>query len=552
MTETTPLSTLNIDTTATKADVMLQVRNLNVLFQYNKQATAVVSNINFALRQGKTLGLVGESGSGKSLTALSIMQLLPTNARVSGSIHYQQHNLLQYSDARMQQVRGHKISMIFQEPMSALNPLQPIGKQISEVLELHLGLRSEKLQQRVLELLELVGIQEAERRLTALPHELSGGQRQRVVIAMALACEPEILIADEPTTALDVTIQQQIVTLLMQLQKRLGMAILFISHDLNLVRQISDDICIMRAGRIIEHGASEAIFENPQHDYTKALIDAEPNGAPHSLADTAKTLLSVEQLNIWFPIKKGLFAKTVGHIKAVTQASFRIQQGETLGLVGESGSGKTTLALALLKLQESEGSVQFQQQTVSELSQTQFRALRKEMQMVFQDPFGSLSPRMSIAEIVGEGLTVHYPQQREEHQQQIIEALIEVGIDPEQRHRYPHEFSGGQRQRIAIARALVLKPTFMVLDEPTSALDRTVQSQIIELLRTLQHKYNLSYLFISHDLAVVRAMSHRVIVMQQGQIVEQGLTQQIFETPAHPYTQALIQAAAISSRNVET
>ena len=552
MTETTPLSTLNIDTTATKADVMLQVRNLNVLFQYNKQATAVVSNINFALRQGKTLGLVGESGSGKSLTALSIMQLLPTNARVSGSIHYQQHNLLQYSDARMQQVRGHKISMIFQEPMSALNPLQPIGKQISEVLELHLGLRSEKLQQRVLELLELVGIQEAERRLTALPHELSGGQRQRVVIAMALACEPEILIADEPTTALDVTIQQQIVTLLMQLQKRLGMAILFISHDLNLVRQISDDICIMRAGRIIEHGASEAIFENPQHDYTKALIDAEPNGAPHSLADTAKTLLSVEQLNIWFPIKKGLFAKTVGHIKAVTQASFRIQQGETLGLVGESGSGKTTLALALLKLQESEGSVQFQQQTVSELSQTQFRALRKEMQMVFQDPFGSLSPRMSIAEIVGEGLTVHYPQQREEHQQQIIEALIEVGIDPEQRHRYPHEFSGGQRQRIAIARALVLKPTFMVLDEPTSALDRTVQSQIIELLRTLQHKYNLSYLFISHDLAVVRAMSHRVIVMQQGQIVEQGLTQQIFETPAHPYTQALIQAAAISSKSVET
>lgn len=552
MTETTPLSTLNIDTTATKADVMLQVQNLNVLFQYNKQATAVVSNINFALRQGKTLGLVGESGSGKSLTALSIMQLLPTNARVSGSIHYQQHNLLRYSDARMQQVRGHKISMIFQEPMSALNPLQPIGKQISEVLELHLGLRSEKLQQRVLELLELVGIQEAERRLTALPHELSGGQRQRVVIAMALACEPEILIADEPTTALDVTIQQQIVTLLMQLQKRLGMAILFISHDLNLVRQISDDICIMRAGRIIEHGASEAIFENPQHDYTKALIDAEPNGAPHSLADTAKTLLSVEQLNIWFPIKKGLFAKTVGHIKAVTQASFRIQQGETLGLVGESGSGKTTLALALLKLQESEGSVQFQQQTVSELSQTQFRALRKEMQMVFQDPFGSLSPRMSIAEIVGEGLTVHYPQQREEHQQQIIEALIEVGIDPEQRHRYPHEFSGGQRQRIAIARALVLKPTFMVLDEPTSALDRTVQSQIIELLRTLQHKYNLSYLFISHDLAVVRAMSHRVIVMQQGQIVEQGLTQQIFETPAHPYTQALIQAAAISSKSVET
>lgn len=551
MTDTTLLSTLNIDTTATKADVMLQVQNLNVLFQYNKQATAVVNNINFALRQGKTLGLVGESGSGKSLTALSIMQLLPTNARVSGSIHYQQHNLLRYSDARMQQVRGHKISMIFQEPMSALNPLQPIGKQISEVLELHLGLRSEKLQQRVLELLELVGIQEAERRLTALPHELSGGQRQRVVIAMALACEPEILIADEPTTALDVTIQQQIVTLLMQLQKRLGMAILFISHDLNLVRQISDDICIMRAGRIIEHGASEAIFENPQHDYTKALIDAEPNGAPHSLADTAKTLLSVEQLNIWFPIKKGLFAKTVGHIKAVTQASFGIQQGETLGLVGESGSGKTTLALALLKLQESEGSVQFQQQTVSELSQTQFRTLRKEMQIVFQDPFGSLSPRMSIAEIVGEGLAVHYPQQREEHQQQIIEALIEVGIDPEQRHRYPHEFSGGQRQRIAIARALVLKPTFMVLDEPTSALDRTVQSQIIELLRTLQHKYNLSYLFISHDLAVVRAMSHRVIVMQQGQIVEQGLTQQIFEAPAHPYTQALIKAAAISSKSVE-
>lgn len=551
MTETTPLSTLNIDTTATKTDVVLQVQNLNVLFQYNRQVTAVVNNINFALRQGKTLGLVGESGSGKSLTALSIMQLLPTNACVSGSIHYQQHNLLQYNDAQMQRVRGHKISMIFQEPMSALNPLQSIGKQISEVLELHLGLRGDKLQQRVLELLELVGIQEAERRLTALPHELSGGQRQRVVIAMALACEPEILIADEPTTALDVTIQQQIVTLLMQLQKRLGMAILFISHDLNLVRQISDDICIMRAGRIIEHGASEAIFENPQHDYTKALIDAEPNGAPHSLADTAKTLLNVEQLNIWFPIKKGLFAKTVGHIKAVTQASFRIQQGETLGLVGESGSGKTTLALALLKLQESEGSIQFQQQTVSELSQTQFRALRKEMQIVFQDPFGSLSPRMSISEIVGEGLAVHYPQQKEEHQQQIIEALIEVGIDPEQRHRYPHEFSGGQRQRIAIARALVLKPTFMVLDEPTSALDRTVQSQIIELLRTLQHKYNLSYLFISHDLAVVRAMSHRVIVMQQGQIVAQGLTQQIFEAPAHPYTQALIQAAAISSKSVE-
>lgn len=524
-------------------ELLLNIEDLKVGFVQRGRRVEAVRGVNLSLRAGETLGLVGESGSGKSISALSILQLLPGNAECLGTITYEGKSLLDYSDKQMRSIRGHEISMIFQEPMTALNPLHTIEKQICEMLGLHLGLQNTAASKRALELLELVGIREAKSRLSSYPHELSGGQRQRAMIAMALACEPKILIADEPTTALDVTVQRQILSLLADLQKKLGMAILFISHDLNLIRHVSDRICVMKDGEIVEQGATKQVFTSPEHPYTIDLLNAEPSGHPEPLPDNSKTLVTCSDIRVWFPINKGLFKRTVGHIKAVTDLSIHLQQGETLGIVGESGSGKTTLGMALLKLQKSGGTIEFNNETISSLNQKAFRPFRREMQIVFQDPFGSLSPRMTVADIVGEGLDIHQLAKDKEREDAIISALEDVGLDPQSRHRYPHEFSGGQRQRVSIARALVLKPKLMVLDEPTSALDRTVQSQIIELLRSLQKKYNLSYIFISHDLAVVKAMSHRIVVMQAGQIVEQGDTEQIFHNPQQSYTQELLEAA---------
>lgn len=522
---------------------LLEIKDLQVRFHQAENSVHAVRGINFSLNAGETLGLVGESGSGKSISALSILQLLPGNAECTGTICYDGKSLLDYSKEQMRSIRGHEISMIFQEPMTALNPLHTIEKQICEMPGLHQGLQDSAASARALELLELVGIRNARQRLKAFPHELSGGQRQRVMIAMALACEPKILIADEPTTALDVTVQRQILNLLSDLQKKLGMAILFISHDLNLIKHVSDRICVMKEGELIEQGDTPGVFSEPEHPYTIDLLNAEPSGQPQALPDNSKTLIKASDIRVWFPIRKGFFRKTVDHIKAVTNLSVHLQQGETLGIVGESGSGKTTLGLALLKLQKAGGVIEFNGSTVSDLSQNDFRPLRREMQIVFQDPFGSLSPRMTVGDIIGEGLDIHRIARDQARDIQIISALNDVGLDPQSRHRYPHEFSGGQRQRISIARALVLKPKLIVLDEPTSALDRTVQSQIIELLRSLQQKYNLSYIFISHDLAVVKAMSHRIVVMQAGQIIEEGSTDQIFHHPKEAYTLELLEAA---------
>ena len=495
---------------------LLQIDNLQVRFHQGDDSVHAVRGVDFTLNAGETLGLVGESGSGKSISALSILQLLPGNAQCTGSINFDGQELLDFSKDKMRTIRGHQISMIFQEPMTALNPLHTIEKQICEVLGIHLGLQNSAATQRALELLKLVGIRDAESRIKSYPHELSGGQRQRAMIAMALACEPRILIADEPTTALDVTVQRQILSLLAELQKRLGMAILFISHDLNLIRHVSDRICVMKDGQLVEQGKTTDVFSAPKHPYTIDLLNAEPSGAPLPLPENAETLLKGSDIRVWFPIKKGFFKRTVDHVKAVTDISVDLRQGETLGVVGESGSGKTTLGMALLKLQKSLGQIQFNGNAIDSLDEKTFRPYRREMQVVFQDPYGSLSPRMTVAEIIGEGLDIHQLASEIDHSTMIVNALQDVGLDPECRHRYPHEFSGGQRQRISIARALVLKPKLIVLDEPTSALDRTVQSQIIELLRGLQEKYNLSYVFISHDLAVVKAMSHRILVMQAG------------------------------------
>ncbi|OED45704.1 microcin ABC transporter ATP-binding protein [Endozoicomonas sp. (ex Bugula neritina AB1)] len=522
---------------------LLEIENLQVRFHQGDDSVHAVRGVNLTLNAGETLGLVGESGSGKSISALSILQLLPGNAEYTGRINFDGQQLLDFSKDKMRTIRGHQISMIFQEPMTALNPLHPIEKQISEVLGIHLGLRNSEASKRTLELLELVGIRDAESRMKSYPHELSGGQRQRVMIAMALACEPRLLIADEPTTALDVTVQRQILSLLAELQKKLGMAILFISHDLNLIRHVSDRICVMKDGKLVEQGETAKVFNNPEHPYTIDLLNAEPSGEPLPLSNNRSTLLNGSDIRVWFPIKRGFLNRTVDHIRAVTDISAHLKQGETLGIVGESGSGKTTLGMALLKLQSSTGDIQFNDEDIHHLNEQEFRPYRREMQVVFQDPYGSLSPRMTVAEIIGEGLDIHKLANGIDRESMIIEALKDVGLDTGCRHRYPHEFSGGQRQRISIARALVLKPKLIVLDEPTSALDRTVQSQVIELLRGLQRKYNLSYIFISHDLAVVKAMSHRILVMQDGRVVEQGSTQQIFQAPKENYTQQLLKAA---------
>ena len=533
-------------------DNLIEVRDLSVEFVVGDQIQRAVEHISFDIRRGETLALVGESGSGKSVTAHSILRLLPypIARHPSGSIHYEQRDLLKLDEKQMRHIRGNRIAMIFQEPMTSLNPLHTIEKQINEVLLLHKGLTGKAATERTLELLDLVGIPEPVKRLKALPHELSGGQRQRVMIAMALANEPELLIADEPTTALDVTVQLKILNLLRELQSRLGMAMLLISHDLNLVKRIAHRVCVMQRGCIVEQASCHELFSAPQHPYTQMLLGAEPSGQPAN-NPIGKPLLEVEDLRVWFPIKKGLMRRTVDYVKAVDGINFSLPQGQTLGIVGESGSGKSTLGLAILRLLHSQGAIRFQGKALDCLSQQQVRPFRRQMQVVFQDPFGSLSPRMCVSDIVGEGLRIHRIGTAAEQEQAIIETLKEVGLDPETRHRYPHEFSGGQRQRIAIARALVLKPALILLDEPTSALDRTVQRQVVELLRSLQTKYNLTYLFISHDLAVIKALSHQLIVVKQGQVVEQGPAASIFAAPQHTYTQQLLEAAFLAPTAVD-
>ncbi len=532
---------------------LIEVRDLSVEFVGGDRVQRVVEGVSFDIRRGETLALVGESGSGKSVTAHSILRLLPypLARHPSGSIQYGGQDLLTLGERPLRQIRGDRIAMIFQEPMTSLNPLHSLEKQINEVLLLHKGLSGKQATARTLELLDLVGIPEPAKRLKALPHELSGGQRQRVMIAMALANEPELLIADEPTTALDVTVQLKILELLKDLQARLGMSLLLISHDLNLVKRIAHRVCVMQQGRIVEQGDCHALFSAPQHPYTQMLINAEPSGDP-ATTEAGPPLLEVRDLRVWFPIRKGLLRRTVDHVKAVQDIRFSLPQGRTLGIVGESGSGKSTLGLAILRLIASQGHIRFDGQDLQGMTSNQVRPLRRQMQVVFQDPFGSLSPRMSVADIVGEGLRIHGIGDAQAQQAAIIEALREVGLDPETRHRYPHEFSGGQRQRIAIARALVLKPALILLDEPTSALDRTVQRQVVELLRSLQRKYNLTYLFISHDLAVVKALSHQLMVIKQGQVVEQGDAETVFATPRHPYTRQLLEAAFLTPTSVSS
>jgi microcin C transport system ATP-binding protein len=524
---------------------LISVRNLSVNFGEGDNCVNAVKEVSFDIHKGRTLAVVGESGSGKSVTALSIMRLLPypKASHPKGEIHYGDQDLLQLSEAQMRLLRGNRIGIIFQEPMTSLNPLHTVEKQIGEVLLLHKGATGRQVRARIIELLTLVGIPDPENRLRSYPHELSGGQRQRVMIAMALANDPELLIADEPTTALDVTIQEQILQLLQELQQKLGMAILLITHDLNIVRRYAHDVCVMYQGQQVEMNSCKELFAAPRHPYTQTLLGAEPGGTPAPMPAANQTILRVNDLKVWFPIKKGFMRRTVDHIKAVNQISFDLKQGETLGVVGESGSGKTTLGQAVLRLIRSEGNIHFDGIDIDRLDQKAVKPLRRRMQIVFQDPYGSLSPRMSIAECIAEGLEIHQIGSADEREQMIIDVLQEVGIDPQVRHRYPHEFSGGQRQRIAIARALVLKPELIVLDEPTSALDRTVQKQIVELLRNLQMKYKLSYIFISHDLAVVKALSHKLLVMQHGYLKESGYAQELFSNPQCEYTQTLLDAA---------
>ena len=524
---------------------LLEVRNLSVDFGAGDKAVHAVRDVSFDIRRGETLAVVGESGSGKSVTALSVLQLLPypTARHPAGSIRFRGQELVGAAPRDLLAVRGNRISMIFQEPMTSLNPLHTIERQVNEVLILHKGLTRAAARRRTLELLDQVGIPDAASRLDAYPHQLSGGQRQRVMIAMALANEPDLLIADEPTTALDVTIQAQILKLLKTQQARYGMALLFITHDLGIVRKMADRVCVMTQGRVVEQGPVADVFDRPQHAYTQHLLSAEPKGRPAVADPAAPEILRLDDVKVHFPIRRGLMRRTVGHVKAVDGVSLSLKAGHTIGLVGESGSGKTTLGLALLRLEGSTGSIVFDGRDLQAMRQGELRPLRREMQIVFQDPFSSLSPRMSVGEIVGEGLEVHGIGTPAERSAMIDQALREVGLDPSVRERYPHEFSGGQRQRISIARAVVLKPRLIVLDEPTSALDMSVQAQIVDLLRDLQARHGLAYLFISHDLKVVRALADEVLVLRHGKVVERGDSRQIFERPQTPYTQALIAAA---------
>ncbi len=528
------------------AQPLLSVRDLSVAFRAGGRETLAVRQASFDIGQGEAVALVGESGSGKSVTALSILKLLPYPAarHPGGSIAFKGRDLLKLSERDMQRVRGDDITIIFQEPLSSLNPLHPIEKQIGEVLLLHRGLTGAPARARTLQVLEQVGIPDPASRLKAYPHQLSGGQRQRVMIAMALANEPDLLIADEPTTALDVTVQAQIIALLKDIQKRLGMSLLFITHDLGIVRKIAQRVCVMKAGRIVEQGEVERVFTAPAHPYTRALLAAEPKPDPAPPQPAAPLILETKDLKVWFPIRRGVLRKTVGHVKAVDGVSVTLRRGETLGVVGESGSGKTTLGLALLRLISSDGPIVFMGNTLQGLRFKQMRPFRRDMQVVFQDPYGSLSPRLSVAEIIKEGLKVHHRAMPErERDARVIGALTDVGLDPETRFRFPHEFSGGQRQRIAVARAIVLEPTFVVLDEPTSALDMLIQCQMVDLFRDLQKRRNLTYLFISHDLRVVAALASRLLVMRAGKIVESGDAAELFRNPKTDYTRALFAAA---------
>jgi len=525
---------------------LLRIQDLSVTFGQGKNLVTVVKNVTFDIEPGATVALVGESGSGKSVTALSILQLLayPHAQHPSGSILFEGQELMGASEKIMQRVRGNRIAMIFQEPMTSLNPLHTIEHQISEVLFLHKKMNPRQAYDRTLELLELVALPNAKERLSSYPHELSGGQRQRVMIAMALANDPVLLIADEPTTALDVTIQAQILALLKDLQKKLNMSLLLITHDLGIVRKVSTTVCVMQKGVIVEQARTSDLFQSPQHSYTQMLLAAEPKGHALRLQKDTPDILKVQNLKVYFPIKKGFFRRTVDYIRAVDDVTLTIRRGETIGIVGESGSGKSTLGLAILRLLSSTGQLQFMDQSYNSLKQKQLRPLRREMQIVFQDPFGSLSPRMSIGEIIAEGLTIHHLcSSKEDKERRVIDIMIEVGLDPDLRNRYPHEFSGGQRQRISIARAIIMKPKVIILDEPTSALDMSVQTQIVDLLRHLQRRYNLAYMFISHDLRVIRALSHYLIVMKEGKVVEQGPTSQLFSSPLESYTKSLLAAA---------
>jgi microcin C transport system ATP-binding protein len=525
--------------------VLIEVKDLSVDFRSGETVTHAVKHVSFDIGEAETVALVGESGSGKTVTALSILRLLPQPAaHPSGEVLFKGENLLVLSPPALRQIRGNKISMIFQEPMTSLNPLHTIERQIAEVLKIHRGMSDQAARERVLDLLDKVGIEDPKGRLDSYPHQLSGGQRQRVMIAMALANEPDLLIADEPTTALDVTIQAQILELLRELKEKLNMALLLITHDLDVVRRTVDRVCVMHDGKIVEQGEVEAVFEHPEHDYTKKLLAAKPGGNPNPAPSGAPVLVDADNLRVWFPIKKGVIGRTVSHVKAVDGITLNVRQGQTLGVVGESGSGKSTLGRALLRLERSRGTINFEGRNLQGLRTKGLRPLRQYMQMVFQDPYGSLSPRLSVGQIIEEGLRVHRLGGSPVERRSLIgSALEEVGLQPAMQDRYPHEFSGGQRQRIAIARALVLKPKFIILDEPTSALDVSVQHQIIELLRDLQKRHNLTYLFISHDLRVVRALSHYIVVMREGRVVEQGPAREVFEKPKRPYTRALMAAA---------
>ncbi|PZO64429.1 MAG: microcin ABC transporter ATP-binding protein [Paracoccus denitrificans] len=530
-------------------DPVLEVRDLSIGFRSEGRVTPAVRGVSFQVGRGETVALVGESGSGKSVTALSTVRLLGDAADVQGSVRYQGQELVGASEARLRQVRGNDISFIFQEPMTSLNPLHTIEKQLGESLALHQGVRGRGARARIIDLLTKVGIRDPETRLADYPHQLSGGQRQRVMIAMALANGPELLIADEPTTALDVTIQAQILDLLAELKRAEGLSMLFISHDLGIVRRIADRVCVMQGGEIVEQGPVEDIFANPRHPYTQKLLAAEPTGTADPIAPDAKEIVATQDLRVWFPIQRGFLRRTVGYVKAVNSATLSVRAGETLGIVGESGSGKTTLALAIMRLIQSEGRILFLGRDISNLQGAGLRKLRRDMQIVFQDPYGSLSPRMTVEQIIAEGLGVHGVERGRNRREMVAEIMTEVGLDPAAMDRYPHEFSGGQRQRIAIARAMILRPTAVVLDEPTSALDMTVQVQIVDLLRGLQKKYGLAFLFISHDLRVVRAMAHQIMVMQAGDVVEQGTVAQVFDAPRNEYTRKLI-AAAFRDRTV--
>lgn len=532
--------------THTKHSPLLRVENLTLAFRQGAGENVVADHISFEIKKGETLALVGESGSGKSVSALSILRLLLPSAvwREDSRILFEGRDLLKLSERELRGVRGSDISMVFQEPMTSLNPLHTIERQIAEVIQLHKNLSDRDTRIRVIELLSEVGIPEPETRLSSYPHQLSGGQRQRVMIALALANEPRLFIADEPTTALDVTVQAQILRLLKSLKDKHGMAMLFITHDLGIVRKIADRVCVMKQGKIVEQNTVAELFARPQHPYTQALIAAEPKGNPAPLHPEAPVIAETNDLRVWFPIRRGFLRKTVGHIKAVDGISLAIRKGETLGVVGESGSGKTTLGLAMLRLISSQGKIVFLGKSIQGLRFKNMRPVRRDMQIVFQDPYGSLSPRMSIADIVGEGLKIHQPNlSADERDARVVTALREVGLDAEARHRYPHEFSGGQRQRIALARAIVLEPTFVVLDEPTSALDMMIQAQMVDLLRDLQKRRDLTYMFISHDLKVVAALASSLIVMRNGKVVEQGEAKEIFARPQSEYTRALFAAA---------